>query len=92
MPLSLSVGLELLPTESRLSHLVSEDLDLAVGSVHGLRLVCIQLLVGVRDDVKGKSLYSLLGGELGAEAVDSKDQLGRQDRAKERKEKKSVNG
>ena len=52
--------------------------------MHGLRLVRIQLLVGIRDDVEGKSLYALLGGELCAEAVDPKDQLGRQNRATER--------
>ena len=61
--------------DSLLSHLISEDLDLAVGSVHGLCLFSIQILIGIRDNVKGKSLYALLGGELGAKAVDPEDQL-----------------
>ena len=53
------------------SYLVSEDLDLAVGSVDGLCCVTVQILVRVHYHVEWVALDSLLRGKLGAEAVNA---------------------
>ena len=44
--------------------------------MHGLCRVAVQVLVGVHHHVQGVALHALLRGELGAEAVDTEDQLG----------------
>lgn len=56
------------------AHLVAEDLDLAVGSVHGL-VAAVVVAVGVDLDVQRQPLHALLGGEVCAQAVHRDEHL-----------------
>lgn len=62
------------------SHLVTEDFDLAVGPVHWF-VAAVVVTVGVDLDVKRQPLHTLLGREIGAQAVHGDEHLGREEKA-----------
>lgn len=75
--LPFSAGLlPLLVTDLPLSPLVTEDLDLAVGTVDGL-VAAVVVAVGIDLQVQGKTLHALLRGEVCAQAVDGDEDLHR---------------
>ena len=63
------------PTNPKQAYLVSEDLNLAVGSVDWLCRVTIQTLIGINDHVERVALHSLLGRELSAQTVNPQHKL-----------------
>lgn len=70
--------LPLLVSDLPLGPLVTEDFDLAEGTVDGL-VAAVVVAVGVNLDVQRKTLHALLGGEVGAQTVDGDEDLKRKE-------------
>ena len=60
---------------AQVNYLVPEHLDPAVGPMHWIGAVSINILICVRDKVHGHTSHTLLRGELRAKAVHTKNNL-----------------